>query len=241
MGSERGLPKWPQMLTSGMPVSIDQAREIIRRTDGFFRRGCGGNDHAFNQDLARRLRMPEDLAEPPPSWTWDDYFGKRDRWREFWGFIDTEYVSNNWISSAYILGPHGWCWPDGRISYEDNVGKWPSVDDVARDWAEIAQAFPFLDLAATLMSGEHCQDGIVPVATIVVRDGGATALDGSLEHHARFPAPHRRTDDEEDSAYLLRHRSGVDLLRSEHGPIPESWFDEWEATAARIFPGARSR
>ena len=98
----------------------------------------------------------------------------------------------------------------------------------------------FLDLAATLMSGEHCEDGIVPVATIVVRDGLVSALDGSLEHHARFPAPHRRSDADKEASFLLMNQSGIDRLKHEHGPIPESWFDEWEATAAGIFPISRS-
>jgi len=34
---ERSLPKWPQMLVTGSPVSEEQALEIIRRTDNFFR------------------------------------------------------------------------------------------------------------------------------------------------------------------------------------------------------------
>ena len=31
-----GLPKWPQMYTTGLPVAIEQAKEIIRRTDSYF-------------------------------------------------------------------------------------------------------------------------------------------------------------------------------------------------------------
>lgn len=33
---ERSLPKWPQMIVTGTPVSEMQALEIIRRTDVFF-------------------------------------------------------------------------------------------------------------------------------------------------------------------------------------------------------------
>jgi hypothetical protein len=33
---DRGLPKWPQMRVEGVPVTLEQAKEIIRRTDTFF-------------------------------------------------------------------------------------------------------------------------------------------------------------------------------------------------------------
>ncbi len=32
----RNLPKWPQMLVTGDSLTIEQAKEIIRRTDRFF-------------------------------------------------------------------------------------------------------------------------------------------------------------------------------------------------------------
>jgi hypothetical protein len=109
---------------------------------------------------------------------------------------------------------------------------------------DIALAFPFLDLAATLMSGEHVQDDIVPIATIVVRDGRVDVVDGDLAHHERFPAPHRRTVAEEDDIYakkrpILPNADGSWLYRldHEHGPIPPSWFDEWEELARGISLG----
>lgn len=220
---DRGLPKWPQMLTSGAPVTVDQAKEIIRRTDSFFCSRIHGRNGPADVSLAERLRMPYmpyGLLPFRPEFDRD-----RDRWCEAWGAVSTRCVRNNWISSGYSYGPHGWCWPDGRISYEDNVGKWPSVEDVVADWRALAEVFPFLDLVATLMNGEWCQVGVVPVVTILVRRGRVELTDGDLAHHARYPAPHRRTEEEID-AFLSRVHNATDLSHR-RGPIPEAWLDEW--------------
>ncbi len=227
----RGLPKWPQMFTTGRQVTPDQAKEIIRRTDMFMTDGYGGNDHAWDRAMATRLRMTHHCC----LWSvnngardWSAMHDREDRWLKAWGAIGTEYVHNNWMSCAYVYGPHGWCWPDGRIAYVDNVGKWPSVEDVLRDWTAIAEAFPFLHLAATLMSGEHCED-TEPVVTIVV-DGGRAHLDAGwtlTKHRDRFgPTPAPRNAD----SFAALFTPG-----REHGPIPGEWYAEWEALAAKLF------
>lgn len=44
--------KWPQMLTTGEKLTVDQAKEIIRRTDDFFSslsEFSSGNDHNYRE------------------------------------------------------------------------------------------------------------------------------------------------------------------------------------------------
>lgn len=46
-----GLPKWPQMIVTGQSVTVDQAKNIILRTDSFLTdpyKWSGGNNHKFN-------------------------------------------------------------------------------------------------------------------------------------------------------------------------------------------------
>jgi hypothetical protein len=128
----RGLPKWPQMLVTGPRLPEDLALEVIRRTDSWFVLGYGCNDHHGDRRLAQRFRMPhyEDPAvRRPEGFDWRAYWDRENRWKRAWGAIETQYVRNNWIGSSFIYGPHGWCHPDGRIHYIDNVGKWPSVEE----------------------------------------------------------------------------------------------------------------
>lgn len=162
------LPKWPQMIVTGDDVTLDQASEIIRRTDSFFVWG-GGNYHEWIDTVNK-------LTEVVTIWnssydTYDEFCQARHDWESKWQYIECEYVTNDWISCAFIYGPHGWCHPDGHIGYCDNVGKWPSIDEITEDWKKLATAFPFLNLTITLMNGENCEYNAMPVVHMVVRDG----------------------------------------------------------------------
>ena len=224
----KNLPKWSKMWTTGRPVTIDQAKEIIRRTDSFFLRCQGGRSGVddWERALARRLRMPHLWADHPRAEDdWCAWETARDHWIAAWGGIVTTHAENDWINSCFVYGPHGWCHPDGHIAFVDNVGKWSHVQDVVDDWRQIAQAFPFLDLAATLLDGsDDDKTDIRPVVTVLVRQGEARLVEGSMRHHEAYPAASRRTDEEE-------------YMGSGHGPIPDAWYDEWEQIArSRIAP-----
>jgi hypothetical protein len=234
-----GLPKWPQMVVSGRPVTADQAMEIIRRTDSFLCNGYGGNDHDWNARMKHRLGMPDTdrmTAENSTPKQFHAAWGRLEAWQRAWGCIETEYVHNNWLSTAFIGGPHGWCRPDGRIEYSDNVGKWPSAESVESDWRTLATEFPFLHLAATLMSGESCEDHRRPVCTILVREGAVTLVDGDLRHHAEYGLPNTSGRDLMSMAMSL-HLSP--RLR-EHHPIPEDWYEKWEAIGRAVAAGLPS-
>lgn len=192
-----GLPKWPQMLVTGDKLDPAQAVEIIRRTDTFFGHGCyGGNDRGFAKRTAARLGYPKEDDEPPKGETaeerrawWQECSRRREEWEAKWGLIHTEYVHNSWVASAYIGGPYGWCSPEGRINYADNVGKWPDASNVFEDWKKIAEAFPFVVAEVTLMNAEHCEDHTSPVISFRIRDGVVSVVDPKEEdvHKGRPP------------------------------------------------------
>src|ERR1700744_2685877 len=132
---DRALPKWPRMKVTGRPVTVEQAKEIIRRTDHFFI-WFQGNDREHIAWVCKQLGIPL-LPEFP--FTNDEsvladfrresfaVHRQLDAWRERWAYVHTEYVTNEWISTTFVDGPHGWCHPDGSIGFADYVGKWPSV------------------------------------------------------------------------------------------------------------------
>jgi hypothetical protein len=207
-----GLPKWPQMLTTGLPVGIAQAKEIIRRTDSFFTQWAGGNDDVWNKHVRQQLKMPSASYEKE----FVVYDEGPERWRASWGIIETEYVRNSWVSCAFIYGAHGWCHPDGRIGFIDNVGKWPSIEAIYNDWRAIATAFPFLDIGVTLMNGEHNEEDKRPVVSMRIREGLVTLVD-PREDNVHFE--HQAAED------VVGNRP---ILGGEIG-IPKDWIDDWHA------------
>lgn len=208
-----GLPKWPQMLVSGRPVTIPQAKEIIFRTDGFltsFSSYAGGNDHAFN--AAYRQMAGMEGLDGPGGWA------LQEKVREHLGYIHTEYVYNAWASSSFIYGGAGWCHPDGTIKFRHNVGKWPSVETIEDEWKLLAQAFPYLDLTVTLMSGEEVEEeeGTIPLVNIRVFGGGVELQEPDL-------APHCAVLEEGPPDISLAF-----LTRNENA-LPTNWITEFAA------------
>lgn len=214
-----GLPKWPQMVVWGESITTKQAYDIIMRTDSFlcdFSEYGGGNNREWNEwakqtlGIASAMDMLERLYENPADrhqkqWQLDD------RFKALAGIVSTSYVTNDWASSAFIFGPHGWCHPDGTIGFSDNVGKWPSVQDVLEDWQHIAEAFPYLNLTATLMSGESCEEDTVPLVSIRVSNGKATLSNPVLPEE---PVEQRN---------IANSFAGFGSYRREQG-LPDEWI-----------------
>lgn len=240
-----GLPKWPQMYVTGTPVTVAQAKDIIRRTDSFFTRGYGGNNHQYNSLVRKLVGMPLDYHDRPyekfpgddaPQEVKDAFFAKRraeneedrkvqEAFDRRWRPLRTSYVHNSWLSSSFIGGPYGWCHPDGEIGYVDNVGKWPSVEDVYKDWVVLAEAFPFLDIGITLYDGESCEDGTRPLVSMRVKDGKATLVDPAAEDvHASHKKATRRSDSLGSS--VTEFMTNFNNPRREQG-IDDEWIYEW--------------
>jgi len=151
-----GLPKWPQMKACGEPVTREQATEIIRRTDFFFDSfehagHCAEFREKANKILGLDQHLPGDYKRA--------YWEKLQKWHDDWGYIPTSYVHNDWIASNYYRGPNGWCSPEGDVSHNQNIGKWPSPEEVLVDWIRIATAFPFLNLDVVILDREWSEDG----------------------------------------------------------------------------------
>lgn len=229
-----GLPKWPQMYTTGVPVDLAQAKEIIRRTDVFFQYG-GGNNHEWNSWARAQLKMWPDQWRDPG---YDEYMkrpvaniiAEQAAWKKRWGFIDTNYVHNSWMSSAFISGPHGWCHPDGTIGFIDNVGKWPSIGDIVADWEILAKAFDFLDIGVTLMDGESCEDAITKVVSLHIWKGSVEVIDPlHVDVHAGHAVATRSEscpDASHEEAFWQARFAGTSGSRFEQG-LPDEWITEW--------------
>ena len=169
---EMRLPKWPQMRVWGRSVTAELAREIIMRTDSFWESGHGGNDRGWERRLCEAVGYPyHDYSDANVDWQAQEAF------KASIGYVSTEYVYNAWISNAFVFGPSGWCHPDGRIHFVHNVGKWPSVQEIADEWARIAKEWPQLDLDVCLMSGESGEDHCQPLVTMWVQAGEVTVHD----------------------------------------------------------------
>jgi hypothetical protein len=206
----RGLPKWPQMLTTGEKITKDQAEDIILRTDSFMTdiyEHSGGNNREFNQwyrDMSGIQSIIDKKLDFSSQWNIGELVRKEI------GYISTEYVTNYWASSSFIFGPHGWCHPDGTIKFIDNVGKYPSISSVAYDWHKLATKFPYISVIATLMSGESCEDDTSPVASIIIHDGKIYLTDTSddiMKYHDSVSI-NRSTDIAR--AFMDRSEQGLD-------------------------------
>ncbi len=218
------LPKWPQMLVTGRPVTVEQAKEIIFLTDAFLTDASeysGGNCHEFNQfyrklagldQLQVERKYPEGLAYRDADWD------RMHKLRSSLGFVNTNYVHNDWASCSFIGGPHGWCHPDGTISFSDNVGKWPSIDEILHDWSVVACAFPFLDLNVTLMSGESCEDDSEPVINIRVLNGEARPETPDISVHQWLKAP---STQDTIAAFIAQMNAGT----SREIGLPHHWYE----------------
>lgn len=220
---KRELPKWPLMKVTGRPVTIEQAKEIIRRTDHFFL-WFHGNDYELVARVQNQLGMP---VKPEYPRTNDPValaayraelsaaYDQLKVWLRHWGYVHTEYVTNEWISTSFIDGPYGWCHPDGSIDFAGNIGKWPHVHEVLQEWRVLATAFPFMQVGITLYDRSTAQDDANPVVSMIVEGPIVTLVDPSkLDVHAGHPAFERV---EVDNGFEPTEACG----------IPLTWFDDW--------------
>lgn len=237
---QKSLPKWPQMLVTGESIEVNQAKEIIFATDSSLSTyGPHGNDRRFREWFMEitgfNLLLPDNLWEG----AYDEKRTIEERqsimqrahkhnkaveaFSESFDRLGTRYVVNDWVSSAFIGGPHGWCHPDGTIEYSDNIGKWPGVEEVYEEWCVIAERWPFLTLYVTLMSGESCEyDTSSPVVTFKVSDGQVEIYEGTL-------CPHKidgKSNLDDDSFSHLLHALRFDDYSREQG-VPREWVVEF--------------
>ena len=222
--STASLPKWPQMLVSGKSVTVEQAKDIIFRTDPFLTDAdqySGGNNQKFNQhyrDISGLTRLQVETKRSDGTKFISTNWELQDRIKKQINAVSTAYVRNDWASSSYIFGPHGWCHPDGTIWFEDNVGKWPSVQEILQDWQDLAAAFPYLDLHISLMNGESGDESSEPVVNIRVENGQAYLAAPDISVHNKMPAKIDRYD-QLDFGFSPSREQG----------LPKEWYKEFAA------------
>lgn len=215
------LPKWCQMLVWGEPVTHEQAMEIIIRTDSFFEY-ASGNNQKFNESLKNKIGFVDwfdfEKQYPDREFKFDkynEYMKFEEEFRNSIKYINTEFVNNSWISCCFIGGVHGWCHPTGEIGYVDNIGKYPSVEEVYNEWVLLSKEFPFLNLYVTLMSGEGCEDERHPVVTMKVENGIVTFIEAILPENP----PRRRNNSNGNDIDIVSLISG-------RGQRVENYFTE---------------
>jgi hypothetical protein len=218
-----GLPKWPQMVATGSPVTVEQAKEIIRRTDRFFESPeyAGNNEH-HRARLMKLFGIPT-AARDADTDTRIKVYDRQRRWRDRWDYVGTAYVHNDWIACSYIGGPYGWCHLDGTIGFAENVGKWPSVDSIQHDWQVLLDAFPFLNIGVTLMDREQCEEGGRPLVSMAVGNGQVLLLDPA---EANVHEGHQLSKPIDSMSFMTRRFAvfgGVGLECA----VPDDWFQEW--------------
>jgi hypothetical protein len=179
-----GLPKWPQCIIHGKKITEEQALEIIRRTDTFFESYlCGGNNKSFNEKARKICKIPQMSKDFE---TYHEWVNRDKKWTEKWKKISLNFLSNSWVSSAFIYGPHGWCHPDGTIEYHFNIGKWPEVEEIYDDLIILSEHFPFLEMDVTIMSKEWVEEENIPIITLRLKDGEITFIDDFLDVDLSF-------------------------------------------------------
>lgn len=155
------LPKWPGMLVVGKPITEEQAAEVIIRTSSFY---FSTNDRDFQKALWRALDIKIDES---PNWEGIDEAEHR-----YNVIPDIQYLGNYKIASCLIGDAQGWCHWNGQIGCGSfNIGKWPSVEHVQKEWLDIATAFPFLELQCQLLDSEICEDNHNPIIQFDLSNG----------------------------------------------------------------------
>lgn len=184
------LPKWPGVLVIGDPISRDQAAEIIIRTDDLY---FSSNDREFEKLLNNEIygvesdtlnltdAITEHVLHGIKGTSWEKAWAYKDQKVKDLGVLNLSYMKNSRILSSWIGGPHGWCDWSGNIGCRNyNIGKYPSIEEVYKDWVKIAKEFPFLNLRCQLLNHEiGCEDSVqdpAPVIEFVIKKGKVKAL-----------------------------------------------------------------
>jgi hypothetical protein len=173
------LPKWPKMAVIGDPVTLEQAAEILVRTN---RWGSHCNDHQWEDAIAAVSGYPKDNYEDRPhdedarNAYFASLWAKQREWTIAHRIItNIDYLHNDQIASCYIGGPHGWCNWNGQIGCNDyNIGKWPDVESVFDEWQTIAREFPYLTLRCQLFSEHENGEPGAPLVQYNVDNGVVT-------------------------------------------------------------------
>lgn len=224
--------KWAQTIISGRPVSLEQAFEIIRRTDPFVTSPCDNFDYdrRITGGLSKMLQkmlgfeevhnMEQAYFDANQGKTyWSEGYALRQLIARCLGHIETEYIYNNWGYSCYIGGPNGWISPKGYIHHYKNIGKDASLDEVIMEFEDLTDAFPYLELAVSIYNHEECERGESDenrmTAAFTIKDKVFTFEDND-KIHERWQSGNNELSESADPLEHLKRRLSGDIL-SQYG------------------------
>jgi hypothetical protein len=203
------LPKWPELRVIGKNVTPEQAMEIIIRTDDSSI-DPSSNDDEWCNIVAKTLGIPARLNDEP----YNVFLQKTEKYISSIRWIkDLYYIRPSRITSHYIGGSKGWIDWDGTIgTCGHNIGKWPSDEEVLKEWKIIAKEFPFLSLRAQLFSKEGCEEGGEPVVEYNIENGEANM---SAPKDVILPTSQRDIEKEATNFSLERERyCSIEMLEN---------------------------
>jgi hypothetical protein len=212
------LPKWPLCSVKGTSVTLEQAMEILVRTQWYFS-GTQEHEHLL-KIFYTTIPKPEWGSN---WWVWPlgpfnnskiDVIKKRKQYQNEMGILPLEYLTNAQAMSC-VLESTGWCDWDGKISQlEYLASKWPSAMQVYEEWVLLAKTFPFLELTCCLFR----DDGKIAIVYEVIK-GTVSAREPQETELANYPA------DEADEA------DEADYNSKESPTDPELWARACKLTA----------
>jgi hypothetical protein len=92
-------------------------------------------------------------------------------------YLPLIFLRNEWITSEYSKGPHGWCDWEGNIGcHYGNIGPNATVEWIEYEWKLIAYYFPFLKLKCQLFDKDVNDVGRKPIVEYEVNNGVVKTL-----------------------------------------------------------------
>lgn len=130
------LPIHPHIVIDGEHMTIEQAKEILLKTDTFFMGRGGSPDEALDNSLLSAIGITTPHRE----------------WKGTGKTLSLKYLTNKYIATSHVFGIRGWCHPDGTVFYSENIGIAPTWEDIYNECATLAEAFPFLNMRLWLFN-----------------------------------------------------------------------------------------
>jgi len=156
------LGKYPLIITSGEPVLLVQAKNIIKRTDITI-----SSYHTITRGLKYRSKNLQHLLYPNNTLT-DDisstkypagypsgyFYGMEKTYRTLLQSLSIQYLTNDCILPHSFDGiTSGWCKTNGDLNNTFNCGsKWPTSKELIVEAEIIAEAFPYLNMNLCILN-----------------------------------------------------------------------------------------
>lgn len=108
-------------------------------------------------------------------------------------YLPLIFLCNEWITSEYSKGPHGWCDWEGNIGcHYGNIGPNATAEWIEYEWKLIAYYFPFLSLRCQLFDRDVNDVGRKPIVEYEVNEGVVkTLLPSDCLPHSVYGAKYR--------------------------------------------------